>query len=456
MKYTTGSVRTRKNRKVWIAALKYKDEEGRWKEKTKTLSATTKTEAKRELAEWRAEMEAEAEREAAENGRPIGLRASAIVADYVAGMVDRLEASKAIEASTVAGYRASCKIIAAAFSEVTMKDLTAAQAQEWEASLTARGLSSSTVGKAHRLLKQAMKEAATLGLIAKNPLDAVRPPKRRAKKSGINALDLNGRTRLLDALDAMELTPLTVAARAALYTGLRRGEICGLRWCDVDLEGRTLWVKQAIGRADGGTYLTVAARAALYTGLRRGEICGLRWCDVDLEGRTLWVKQAIGRADGGTYIKQTKTDQVRDIAIPEALAVALEAWRDQQSRELAAAAATVAPQAYVLTGTRTYESPTALTKQWLTMAKALGIKGTEGRTPTFHDLRHTWATAAVAAGVDIKTVASNLGHANAAMTLNIYASPDPDAKRRAAETMEDAIRAPKDAALPFKRREASA
>lgn len=409
MKYTTGSVRTRKNRKVWIAALKYKDEEGRWKEKTKTLSATTKTEAKRELAEWRAEMEAEAEREAAENGRPIGLRASAIVADYVAGMVDRLEASKAIEASTVAGYRASCKIIAAAFSEVTMKDLTAAQAQEWEASLTARGLSSSTVGKAHRLLKQAMKEAATLGLIAKNPLDAVRPPKRRAKKSGINALDLNGRTRLLDALDAMELTPLTVAARAALYTGLRRGEICGLRWCDVDLEGRTLW-----------------------------------------------VKQAIGRADGGTYIKQTKTDQVRDIAIPEALAVALEAWRDQQSRELAAAAATVAPQAYVLTGTRTYESPTALTKQWLTMAKALGIKGTEGRTPTFHDLRHTWATAAVAAGVDIKTVASNLGHANAAMTLNIYASPDPDAKRRAAETMEDAIRAPKDAALPFKRREASA
>lgn len=409
MKYSSASLRGRKGRKGWTGLLKYKDEGGAWRQKTKALSATTKTEAKRQLAEWRAEMEAEAEREAAESGRPIGLRASAIVADYVAGMVDRLEASKAIEASTVAGYRASCKIIAAAFSDVAVKDLTAAQAQEWEASLTARGLSSSTVGKAHRLLKQAMKEAATLGLIARNPLDAVRPPKRRAKKSGINALDLNGRTRLLDALDAMELTPLTVAARAALYTGLRRGEICGLRWCDVDLEGRTLW-----------------------------------------------VKQAIGRADGGTYIKQTKTDQVRDIAIPEALAVALEAWRDQQSRELAAAAATVAPQAYVLTGTRTYESPTALTKQWLTMAKALGIKGTEGRTPTFHDLRHTWATAAVAAGVDIKTVASNLGHANAAMTLNIYASPDPDAKRRAAETMEDAIRAPKDAALPFKKREASA
>lgn len=409
MKYTTGSVRTRKGRKGWIGALKYKDEEGRWKETIKTLKATTKTDAKRELAQWRAEMEAEAEREEAAAGRPGGLKTTATVTEYVAAMIDRLEASKAIEASTISGYRNTYRYIAEAFSDVMIKDLTAAKAQEWEAGLASRGLSPYTVGKAHRLLKQAMKDAVNLDLLVKNPMDAVKPPKRQPKKSGINALDLNGRTRLLDALDAMELTPLTVAARIALYTGLRRGEICALRWCDVDLESRTLW-----------------------------------------------VKQAIGRGEGGAYVKQTKTDKVRDIAIPEALAESLEAWRDQQARDLAAAAATVAPQAYLLTGTGNHESTTAISKQWQTMAKALGIRGTEGRIPTFHDLRHTWATAAVAAGVDIKTIASNLGHANAAMTLNIYASPDPDAKRRAAETMEAAIRAPKDAALPFKKREASA
>lgn len=83
--------------------------------------------------------------------------------------------------------------------------------------------------------------------------------------------------------------------------------------------------------------------------------------------------------------------------------------------------------------------PGTLCRQWKSVAELLGLKGSEGRRVTFHDLRHTWATVAVASGADIKTVASNLGHANAAMTLNIYASADPDAKRRAASIMDGAI-----------------
>ena len=51
----------------------------------------------------------------------------------------------------------------------------------------------------------------------------------------------------------------------------------------------------------------------------------------------------------------------------------------------------------------------------------------------FHDLRHTFATAAITSGADVKSVSSILGHANAAMTLNIYASADAEAKRRAME-----------------------
>jgi len=63
------------------------------------------------------------------------------------------------------------------------------------------------------------------------------------------------------------------------------------------------------------------------------------------------------------------------------------------------------------------------------------LVGTQGRVPTFHDLRHTFATAAIAEGVDVKTVSSILGHTNAAMTLNVYASADPAAKRAAAKTI---------------------
>lgn len=396
-----------KPRKGFQGVLYYYDEDGKRKRKTTVLKAANKSEAKRQLAQWRAEMEAEAEREAAQAAQYGGLRASATVPEYVAGMIDRLEASKAIEASTVAGYRSTLKHITGAFSDVAVKDLTAAEVQEWEAALTRRGLSSSTVGKAHRLLKQAMKEAVNLDLIVKNPLDAVKPPKRVLKNPGINALDLEGRTRLLDALDAMELTQRTLAARIALYTGLREGEVCGLRWCDVDLEGRTMHIRQAIG-----------------TGA------------------------------GGEYVKQTKTDKTRDIAIPEGLAAILERWRATQQETLTQAEAILSPMAYVMTGTEKNWNLTALCKQWRALAKDLGIKGTEGRIPTYHDLRHTWATMAVAAGADIKTVAGNLGHSNSAITLNVYASPDPDARRKVADQVNDAIRAPKDAALPFKKREA--
>ena len=93
-------------------------------------------------------------------------------------------------------------------------------------------------------------------------------------------------------------------------------------------------------------------------------------------------------------------------------------------------------------------APHALWEAWKAIAASLGLVGTQGKVPTFHDLRHTFATAAISEGVDVKSVSSILGHTNAAMTLNIYASADPDAKRRAAETVSEAMeRKPKDATI---------
>lgn len=78
--------------------------------------------------------------------------------------------------------------------------------------------------------------------------------------------------------------------------------------------------------------------------------------------------------------------------------------------------------------------------------KILDLVGTTGKRITLHDLRHTYATYLVAAGTDIKTVSSLMGHANAAMTLNTYASADPHARRSAAKTIERqmAARPPRD------------
>ena len=86
-----------------------------------------------------------------------------------------------------------------------------------------------------------------------------------------------------------------------------------------------------------------------------------------------------------------------------------------------------------------YYNPMRLTKGWNLIVRLLGIRGIEGRYPALHDLPHTWATLFLAAGGDVKTAASNLGHSNAAMMLNVYASADPDAKRRTAMLTERAM-----------------
>ena len=95
---------------------------------------------------------------------------------------------------------------------------------------------------------------------------------------------------------------------------------------------------------------------------------------------------------------------------------------------------------YVIGGADgSFMQPHYLSNRWRRTADALELVGTEGKRPTFHDLRHTFATAAIAHGVDVKSVSSMMGHANAAMTMNTYASADPDAKRRASDAVARAI-----------------
>lgn len=120
----------------------------------------------------------------------------------------------------------------------------------------------------------------------------------------------------------------------------------------------------------------------------------------------------------------------------ESLVDILADWLKVQQEEFNEFRRTVGAGDYVLGDLDGYLSPDTLSKGWSAIAKAVGVKGTEGRIPTFHDLRHTWATRYLAEGGDVKTASSVLGHANAAITLNTYASADPDAKRRSARLTE--------------------
>lgn len=381
MKYSSGRVERRKApHKGWRAVLDYEGG-GKRKRKTRSLDARTKTEANRQMNAWWAEMEAEAERRAAEPPTPAEEASSVTVGEWVSDQIAQMGAVGSITPTTVAGYRHSAKLLSP-IAGTPLDRLDRAAVAGWMAGLTGRGLSSSTVGKSFRLLKQCMSIAVRDEMLLRNPCDGVRPPKREKVRPGINALDSAERSRLKALLASVEPDPMVVGASVALYTGLRRGEVCGLRWRDVDLD--------------------------------RG---------------VLWVRKAIGVADGRTYLKDSKTGHDRDVALPATLVDALREWRrDPRSGEV-----------YVVGRGDRWADPSVLGREWGVFAKLNGVRGTEGRLCTFHDLRHTWATAAVAAGIDIKTVSSNLGHANAAMTLNIYASADPEAKRRAAEVMDSVI-----------------
>lgn len=377
-----------KPRKGFQGILCYKNDKGEWKQKTRVLEATSKGDAEIELVEWRKK-----EERLLELFEKNPVESCRSVADYIDRFVDELERTHAVEPSTVRGYRGSAKFVREAFSDVSLAELSPIMVKEWEMALTSRGLSSSTVGKAHRLLKQALNEAVNLEVLDRNPVNPVKPPKRRPQKPGINALDAEGCRKLLTTLESMEMTPVSVAAQIALYTGLREAEVCGLQWRDFSAK-------------DG----------------------------------TLWVRRSIGLANGGAYIKSTKTDRVRDVAVPASLKRLLREWRFVQQESFDEHGADVEPQTFIVGDEAGYLHPSVLSRGWYQMAALLGVRGCEGRQVTFHDLRHTWATVYLAAGGDVKTAASNLGHANAAMTLNVYASVDPSAKRAAATLIEATMR----------------
>lgn len=193
------------------------------------------------------------------------------------------------------------------------------------------------------------------------------------------------------------------------------------------------------------TPFNLAVQIALMTGMRQGEICGLRWGDVDFMGRTIWVRRAVARDGGKTYVKTPKTkSSIRDIPIADALAeVLMSRYRSMQTARAEVgldASPKAMMQLYVIGEIDgSYHNVHMIWKQWNALAKSLGLVGTQGTVPAFHDLRHTFATYAIAEGVDVKTVSSILGHANASMTLDVYASADSDSKRAAAKTIDDVM-----------------
>ena len=178
-------------------------------------------------------------------------------------------------------------------------------------------------------------------------------------------------------------------------------------------------------------------RVLVATGARRGEACGLRWSDLDLEAGTVVIRRSVASVPGGTVVKDTKTHSARRLALDPETIDALRSRRDRADALAVMCRCDVAPDAYVFSSSPDGSAPLhpdTVTGGFQRLCRRLGLSGIR-----LHDLRHLHATQLLAAGVPVRTVSGRLGHANAATTLNVYAHFLDASDRQAADVIGDLL-----------------
>jgi len=175
-----------------------------------------------------------------------------------------------------------------------------------------------------------------------------------------------------------------------------------------------------------------AGHLALY-GLRRGEIGGLRWTNVDFEARTLTIGPTCISVDGKAVEQDDakSEDSERTLPIPDTLRVELKAARKRQAKEELALGAAYRADGYVACNEvgEPYH-PDTLSKMWTKAVAAAGVPCIR-----LHDARHTCGTTMHLQGVPAAVIAAWLGHADVAFTMRTYVHSQPDALADGAQSL---------------------
>ncbi len=194
--------------------------------------------------------------------------------------------------------------------------------------------------------------------------------------------------------------------------------------------GIEVWAKEEQGRVmklveKNLNSETLGYAIALCTGMRIGELCALKWSDIDLLNRIIhidktlqriYLKTEIGRGNTKVIITTPKSEKsVRNIPISSTLLKLLEQMKRHNEK-------------YVLTGKNTYIEPRVYREHYRKFITKYGIPPIK-----FHALRHTFATRCIENGADYKIVSELLGHSSVNLTLNLYVHPNMEDKRRCVE-----------------------
>jgi integrase len=252
--------------------------------------------------------------------------------------------------------------------DVKLQALRPKHMTDWHQALIDEGrLAPSTIAAAHGALRTAIAHAVKTEILARNVAKIISPPK--VEKDEVVSLTED---QVADVLDKLSGDPVYPIAAVAIGTGARRGEIAALTWADIDLDAKVMKIRRS---------------------LEQTKKYGIR------------VKAPKSKAGK------------RTISLP---ALAVDALREHRIKTLelrmvlgAGALPADAPVFATIEGE--WPSPDGITDQWRAAVKRLDLPKIR-----FHALRHSHASALIAAGLDVITISRRLGHSKASITLDVY------------------------------------
>jgi integrase len=299
--------------------------------------------------------------------------------------------------TTIRGYKFKIKRIDNKLGNIQLGKLTAQHIDRAYRAWLDEGLDPSSVHHLHRVLSAALRQAVKWGLIPVSPTARSSPPPRRIQPRAIPSPQV---------------------------------------------------IQQLVSAAEdrGQPVLAAAIAIAATTGLRRGELAGLRWDDVDLDSGRLHVRQSIKNdIDGGWIVGPPKTHQARHLSLDTFTIAVLQHHRLRAETWAADAGVSLSQDGYVVTFDPSGSQPIKPDSLGQAFKRLCAREGIDGLT--LHSLRHFSASMLIASGRDVRAIAGRLGHADATTTLRVYAHMVEGRDQDAADFLGSLLSASQAAAL---------
>ncbi len=375
-KYTAVSVCKRK--KGWQARLRYKEGKA-WKELSKMLpEAKGKKEAEKMAEELRQRLNKVAENEAitAEH-RTL----SEVVEEFLDLQLARGEIEKSTYSRQMDSFHNSIEPYLGDYIFDTI-DRTVLNA--WHTKLSSIGRAQSSIYNYYQILSKVYRYYEEIGEISRNPIQQTKGYHARMRKKKVDKTHLTA-------------------------------------------EMEEKFINSVFLEYEPEDWMYAAMTLAFYAGLRRGEILGLRFHNVDFERNTITIDTAIGKGYGGSYTKPPKNhSSERVIPMLPQLAHCLKLRYEA-----------IQPKGnwYVAGNEDKYISPSQFSYTARRFYDAYGLVDVYGKPINTKGLRHNFATVGVRSNIDIKALSLILGHADTSMTLNTYADDSERSKAASIERM---------------------